>query len=74
MEQSALPLPSRSPEDHLAAATVLARASGLFVVPRNGRFLLYRRGYPANIFLGMRTNPADLHGLVKRVSRLGGRA
>lgn len=64
----------------MAAQTALAKPAkeakqiahdyGMFVVEKPGRFLLYRKGTPRNVFLGYRSDPEAFRRFVAKVAGL----
>lgn len=50
----------------IRTAKAAARAAGMFVVERPGKFLLYRECRPRNVPVGHCATPAELQALVAR--------
>lgn len=50
----------------IRAAKAAARAAGMFVVERGGKFLLYRECRPRNVLVAPCGSPAELQALVAR--------
>lgn len=51
-----------------------ARAAGMFVVEKPGKFLLYRELKPKNVLVGTRANLADFKRLVAKAASAGAQA
>ena len=51
----------------LIEARRLARAGGCFISEKNGAFRVFRKTTQRAVYLGYRTNPADLRAFVRRL-------
>lgn len=51
-----------------------AKAAGMFVVEKSGKFLLYRELKPRNVLVGYRTSLADFTRLVATAASTGARS
>lgn len=65
-------MPSKNPLQQLKEAKQIAKDFGLFVVekktPTGTDYLLYRSLEPRNAFLGKRSSPSGIRGLVAKTA------
>lgn len=67
-------MPARDPKQVFNEAKTIAREYGMFIAeqktPIGTNYLLYRSGYPRNVFLGKRASVTGLRSLVVKCSGL----
>lgn len=54
-----------TPAQQYKEAREIARANGMFVVEKPGRFLLYRESKPRNLYLGFRSSVSEFRRFVE---------
>lgn len=54
-----------TPLQQYKEAREIARANGMFVVEKSGRYLLYRQCSPRNVYLGFRSDIGDFRRFVE---------
>ncbi|WP_341743116.1 hypothetical protein [Azonexus hydrophilus] len=54
-----------TPAQQYKEAREIARANGMFVVEKPGRFLLYRQCSPRNVYLGYRSDVGEFRRFVE---------
>lgn len=53
---------------HIKAAKAAARAAGMFVAEKSGKFLVFRERRPKNVFAGEARTPGELRALVTKLT------
>jgi len=56
---------THTPLQQYKEAREIAKANGMFVVEKPGRYLLYRQHSPRNVYLGFRSDVGDFRRFVE---------